>query len=966
MDREARLVGRDAALTQVSAVLADALAGDGQLLMVTGEPGIGKSALLAELARRATASGARVLRGGCWQGDGVPPYWPWTQVLRRLAFQGPASGSGGSGPQAADERFQFFDAVATALLAAAAEQPLVVVLDDLQWADTASVRLIDFVVRQLSGERALVVGAYRDTEPAEAIRALPGQLLPLTGVDADGVATLITGITGTRPDAARAEAVRRRCGGNPFFVRELSRLVLASGGWDAAMPDSVRETVLQRLTRLSPECVDLLRWVATAGVDIDSSLLADVTGAPVADLLDEAVRARVLLDDDGPHLAHDLFREALLSELSASRLADQHAALGHALAVRGAPPEQVAAHLVAAASPEARTWSERAARDATARFGHEEAARHWRNAIQHARDDTDRTLLLLELAASHDRDGQSAPARAAYLQAAELARTRGDARSIAVAALGVHAMGMRGGSKGGLDAALLAEASEALRGSEPGLRARVLAALARNARHGYEPVGEAAQDAAAEAVALAEQAGDHGALAVAHLARHDISWVPGTAAERLRTIDAMRAAAVRAGDADLAAEALLLRAAALLERGDPAGRSELERYTREVAVLGHARSRWLSLSRLSTVATIAGRVQEALDVADEALALGQRIGIPDAAGCYGTTRGALGALGAPVPQIDELLDGADPMWPMFPLLRAWTSVLRGEHDLAREQVRGFAVQDVLEKYDLELLNAAAVVLAEIGSAEQRQWIYDHLLPYAGLHVVVGGCAAYDGAVDHHLGRLARGLGLPDADAHFEAALAMYERLGAPAWAEATRRAQRDAVPNELREVEGTWRLRYRDVVAYLPDAKGLHDLALLLATPGRRVHVLTILGVPDPGGADELLDAAARKAYAARILELDEAIAKADAIGDAAASDAACTERTAVLRELRTSRGLGGRQRRLGDESERARKTVRARVNDVLGRIERVHPALGAHLRQTVSTGTVCVYAPGEPTRWIT
>jgi hypothetical protein len=348
------------------------------------------------------------------------------------------------------------------------------------------------------------------------------------------------------------------------------------------------------------------------------------------------------------------------------------------------------------------------------------------------------------------------------------------------------------------------------------------------------------------------------------------------------------------------------------------------------------------------------------------LALGQRIAVPDAFGCYCTTRGALGVLGAPVPHIDDLLGGADPLWTMFPLLRAWTCVLRGDVDLARQHLSGFAVQDVLQKYDLELLNAAAVVMAAIGTTEQRQWVYDHLRPYAGLHVVVGGCATYDGAVDHHLGTLARALGLPLADEHFEDALAMYERLGAPAWAEVTRRAQRDAAPNEFRDVDGTWRLTYQEVVAHLPDAKGLHDLAVLLAAPGKEVHVLALLGVQDPGGADELLDEGARRAYAARIVELDENIEKADAVGDASASDAAFRERDALLRELRASRGLGGRRRRLGDASERGRKTVRARVSDVLGRIERVHPALGAHLRASVSTGTVCVYSPSQPMRWIT
>jgi predicted ATPase len=165
------------------------LSGAGQLLLVTGEPGIGKSALLTEVARRGAQRGARVLRGVCWRGDGAPPYWPWTQVLRgvelddagygeagRLLARQPAGGEG-SAHEAADARFRLFDAVAELFARLARHTPLLIILDDLHWADSASVQLLDFVSRQCAAARVLLLGAYRAEETADALLGVGGQVL---------------------------------------------------------------------------------------------------------------------------------------------------------------------------------------------------------------------------------------------------------------------------------------------------------------------------------------------------------------------------------------------------------------------------------------------------------------------------------------------------------------------------------------------------------------------------------------------------------------------------------------------------------------------------------------------------------------------------------------------------------------------------------------------------------------------
>jgi hypothetical protein len=234
--------------------------------------------------------------------------------------------------------------------------------------------------------------------------------------------------------------------------------------------------------------------------------------------------------------------------------------------------------------------------------------------------------------------------------------------------------------------------------------------------------------------------------------------------------------------------------------------------------------------------------------------------------------------------------------------------------------------------------------------------------------VVGGCAAYYGPVDHHLGLLAGALGrTADAVAHRRAALAASERLGTPAWTATTRAALDGAAggPAAFRRDGETWTLGYAGREVHLADAKGLRDLATLLANPGAEVTAYRLWGGPaEPPGADPVLDERARAAYRRRLAELDELLDAADARGDPAASDRARAERSALLAELAAATGLGGRRRRLGDEDERARKAVTARVRDVLRRIRAVHPELADHLDAAVSTGTACRYAPAEPVSW--
>jgi hypothetical protein len=233
--------------------------------------------------------------------------------------------------------------------------------------------------------------------------------------------------------------------------------------------------------------------------------------------------------------------------------------------------------------------------------------------------------------------------------------------------------------------------------------------------------------------------------------------------------------------------------------------------------------------------------------------------------------------------------------------------------------------------------------------------------------------------------LAAALGrLEEARGHLERAVAAHERLGARPWALRSRSelerlagggpaaGEPGAGTGVFRRDGALWTLGYGGRTVRMRDAKGLRDLAALLAAPGRPVHAADLVAASAmqaaaPAlrmGADEVLDDRARSEIRARLLDLEAEVEEAGRWHDPERAARAALERDVLVAELAAASGLGGRARRLGDQPERARKTVTARIRDVLDRIERVHPALGAHLRASVTTGTFCSYSPPAPTAW--
>jgi RecA/RadA recombinase len=1028
------LVGRRLAIGALRSAVDGALAGAGGVVLLAGEAGMGKTALASEAVAYAKAQGAAAVWGACWEGDGAPGYWPWIQIVRGLVrdgggpgeallaeFTGATEARGGILGDEAAARFRTYDAAATYLRGRAAQRPLVMVLDDLHWADLSSLRLLVFLARQLHDAAALVIGTYRDVEvaagdhPARPLLAeLAGQaeLLQLTGLTAGEVGQLLEMVCGERPPAALIRAVHDRTAGNPFFAQQIARL-LVSGGvpLDRApvtgVPPAVRDVLARRLARLPREVVDLLAVAAVAGTRFSVAAVAAVAGAPIevaVPLADSAVQAAVLEHDQPGHarFSHDLFRDVLYDGLPGARRSALHLAVAELLEQQAAPATSAAeiAHHRGAALPRgdrdrAIAALTEAGREATARTAFDEAAAHLRRAVDVAGGTTAIGLATLcEYGDALRRAGHGEDAQAVFFAAAARARTAGDAALFARTAFGAHRVATVTESSRSEVIALLEEALATLDGAAQGdagaLRWLLLASLARELADGPDRDLPRAAGLANAAVEGARAAGDTGALGYALFALGDVRWEPGTAAERLGIAEELAAAAAAADETELVLEAHLAKLAALLELGDPSFAIQLGTFTRLAEQAAIPRYLYLARSRQATGLSLTGPLEAADELIDSAAAYGEQIGEPDAWGVQASQLIGLAFLRHDWTRLSRLaaargqaLTPPELAWHE----RAWLLIEAGDRDAAAALVASMPDYPVTYRWRHAALLAGDAELA-VAARDRRRCaaLYERLLPMADGFAVVGAAVFTTGPVALQLGLLAAVLGRWDnARAHLDDAVRRCGRLGARLLAARARAelarvvAAGDHRPpgardggNALRRDGDVWTVTFNGRTVSLRDVKGLRDLAVLLPAPGREVAA-TDLAAGVPGelapavaalGADPVLDDRARAAYRARLAELDDELAEADARHDIERSSRLAAERDALIGELAHATGLGGRPRRLGDTTERARTTVTARIRDAIGRIERAHPELGQHLRASILTGARCAYRPAETVRW--
>ena len=371
-------VGRERELDLLREAVDGALGGRGSLQLVVGEPGIGKTRAAEELATYASVSGARVYWGRCREDEGAPAYWPWVQAIRSyardadpvaLAWQlgGGAAEVAQLIPEVAEKldiepaggsdseeaRFRLFDSVTSLLLAAARDRPLVIILDDLHWADEPSLLLLRFAARELASSGLLILGTYRDVELGRhhplarvlgEISSIEGSgRILLRGLAVGAVERYIEMTSGAPSPPGLAEAVEEQTDGNPFFVGEVVRLLASegklTGGGSLAelqIPQGVREVIGRRLDRLSDSTNEALRVAAVIGRDFDEDLVGRVAKQPPEELMKaarEAIAERLVTDlgDGRFSFAHALVRDTLYDELSPPKRSALHERTGLAI-----------------------------------------------------------------------------------------------------------------------------------------------------------------------------------------------------------------------------------------------------------------------------------------------------------------------------------------------------------------------------------------------------------------------------------------------------------------------------------------------------------------------------------------------------------------------------------------------------------------------------------------------------------
>ena len=842
------MIGRADELGQLQSAWAAAQRGEGSVVLVAGEPGIGKTRLAAELAEHAHATGGTVLYGRSYD-ENLISYQPFREAIRQYSDATPTGqlrddlAHDGAmltrlvpellarvpdlpPPVKAEpdtERYLLFEAVVSTLIALSARAPMLLVLDDLHWADHSTALLMARVARACPGARVMMLGTYRSEEvgndhPLAAVvaslrRERDFRLLPLQGLSRSDVSALVQARTAGSASDDLVDTIAADTNGNPYFISELVRHLAETGaltdmrGEHAAeriartgLPDSVREVIERRLRRLSEQTLRLMTLAAVVGKDFGLDVLQAVSGSQddVLDHVEEAMRSGAVVEAaaTGRYVfAHALVHSVLYGSLTAARRARLHLRIAEALeSQHGSDPEavaEVAYHFLEAAALDtdgrAVDWSRRAGERALEQLAHEDAARWFDRALGALRSGHDRVLrcdLLLDLAEAHRREGNGPALLAALHAAAAEARSMHDPERLARAAIGSFSQGPTV-EPNDATVGLLNEALEALPRHDSLLRARVLAALAVELY--FQADRQRVIGLSDEAIAIARRLGDAGMLArilfERQIAIHDLGHVE----ERLAVGSEILELAQKVGDAELRAMAHNVRFQCLIELGEIAQADrELAALDILTAQLRRPYFRYVALLRAFARSQLAGDLDQAEELAGEAFELGSTGVESDALTNFGIQLYAVryyqGRLG-------ELVEACADYAARYPDIVSWRLALALAH------VHNGALADARSEFDVAAqvgfdqipidnvwgttIPLAAEVCAAIGDGERAAQLYDLLSQYQDCFLVVTTSIACHGAVGRFLGLAARTMGQLDIAAqHFQAALAANKRIGA--------------------------------------------------------------------------------------------------------------------------------------------------------------------------------------------
>jgi DNA-binding winged helix-turn-helix (wHTH) protein len=841
-------VGREDALAALRRAWAAALeARRSAVALVTGPAGIGKTRLAEVACAEVEAGGGLVLTGRAREGEGVPAFWLWAQVLRRLLeAEGPADElreatryagelaellalepagppPDGAGRTPEQSRFLLFDGVSRALLRTARRRPLLVLLEDLQWAGAESLRLLEHLAHEHVDAPLLVLATVRE-EPREHGHPLSRTLALLRSQDRTAevalaplsraeVAALVERVLGRPAPPDLTSELSARTEGVPLFLREALRLLAERGALaqperiareGVQLPPRALDLIRRPLEKLSPPCTAAMAAAAVLGREFDLPAVSHVAGLSreqALDAIDEAARAGVIEESAGRvgfRFTHALFQEAVLAGLAPGERARLHwRAAEHLERENAGDPSAVLAELahhhhraLAVGDPErAYAAALRAAEQAARLSAWAQAALHYEQASTAFEQVPGcDPALRLELALSRTEAWRLASERSRRRQAAraafELARGLERSREMARAAIGLLDL-QEWGVRDEEARAAVTEALAALGDGGGVEEARLVTRLAYlEVREEHEQAAQVAR----RAVALAREAGDPDALQDALYTLHFSLGGPAGLPERSAIAGEIAEVAARSKSADRAVIALLDVAGDWIEQGDRERSRRLREQARRLAgERPHLGMRWHLAVYDTGIALLEGRLDEIEERAQAGLSAGMRAEHPYARGCANAHRALLAR---------ERGDGEDLLAVLAPALRAregprqWvkavvarTHAALGNPREARALFEELAAQDFADiPRNLRwtaTLSEIAQLCADLDDAARAETLREMLSPYADRHAVMPLAILYGGPLRFSLARLAETLGRADEAAeHYAAALAACEAVHA--------------------------------------------------------------------------------------------------------------------------------------------------------------------------------------------
>jgi tetratricopeptide (TPR) repeat protein/predicted ATPase len=843
-------IARDRERSELLAGMEEAIRGHGGVFLIAGDPGIGKTALADHLARHAERQGARVLWGRSWEGGGAAPYWMWAQIVqtltadlaeepRRKLLSPETAHMARLAPEIAERfgaaansirvlesdagRFYLFEATARFLRQVSAIQPLVLILDDLLAGDHPSLLLLRYLAREVRASHLLVVATYRDpqaTHSQETVEVVgdlvrEGRLLTLGGLDRDEVRRLITQLSGCDPWEEKVVAIHEATGGNPLFVREVTRLLATQDALDRPgrlsipVPDSVRAVIRRRLAPLSADAVQVLSAAAVVGRDFDVTLVRAASDLPTESVLlslSDAVALGAVAETADTagvfRFSHPLMREAIYEGLPIAARTQMHLRVGEAIERLHGPHStlhlgELAYHFTRSAaitdSARASDYARRAGDRAMHAFAYEEAAVQYRRALDavalaETSDRTNRCDLLLCLGRAQARAGDYQEARKTCLVAAEIAREIGDPERLAKAALGFGEPQVEGGLVDRQLVALLEEAIDGLSPEDNALRARILARLSLELTFADDAMlRESRRELlSVEAIQMARRLGDVVALCNALRARWLALWGPDGLEERSALSEEHLALARETGDREIELLARARRITCQLETGDGAAAAlDIAAHVRLAEELRMPYYEWTAATMRAGRALLVGSFNQGEALAEEALSR-----LPGRPNAFHAHVNQITTLRWEQGRLTELHGTWQRLADQFPQLgfaRGWVCLAEaemGRDEAARHGLRALveSIPD-LPRNGLWLPAVALASLAAVGldESDAASRLYSLLVPYADRTVVIPmpHPAVCFGSASFYLGLLSAAVGaLDEAERHFGVATRTNQRLGA--------------------------------------------------------------------------------------------------------------------------------------------------------------------------------------------